>query len=1458
MSNQAISHYNIEQGTLLIDIATRNVICLEPDNSIGEAARIMSEKRISSIVVTDSDGHPLGIITEHNMLHAMQSRCPTETELQEVMSSPVITVPLSITCLDAYQICIRDGIRHLVIVSEDKLLFGVVSETDFRQHINLSVLAGRRQVASVMSRSVFTQSPETSLRVALDLMESHKDTCVVAVEAGCPVGIVTERDIVRLYSGNPDRINIPIREVMTSPVLSISLESSINEAAEKMLGAKVRHLVVVDLHGKMAGLLSEHDLTQTMALRLIDDKQISDGAFLHTLVNTIPDMIWLKDVNGVYIACNPRFERFFGAKEKDIIGKTDYDFVDKGLADFFRENDCKAMEKNGPSINEERIFYSDDGHSELLETLKTPMRDRQAKLIGVLGIARDITERKRMEDKLTESESLFRAIFEQAPNAVELIDPDTFRFVEVNPAACQMLGYTNEEYLQLRLIDTQVNFDEYALIKSIQQLEALGGTTFENRHRCKNGDILDVAVNARILDLPGRRLLVGVWRDITEQKRAEIALRESEEKLRNLYELSPLGIALTDMNGRYLEFNESFRRICDYTDEELKALDYWALTPRKYEVDEALQLESLASTGHYGPYEKEYIRKDGNLVSLRLNGVLVTARDGRKCIWSIVEDITKSKSVEEALRENETKYRLLFETAGDGIFLQDVNGFIDCNEKGASMYGLSRAEVLGRSPADLAPEKQPNGRLSAEIADEKIIAVLNGEPQQFDWRTLRSDGVLFDVEITLNRIELGGSVYLQAVVRDITERKLAEENLRITASVFDNSQEAIMINDANNNIIDVNQAFTRITGYSREEVLGRNPKLLSSGRQDKAFYVVMWQSLTRDKIWRGEVWNRRKSGEVYAQQLSISAICDNDGDTVLRYVAVFSDISHIKKHEKQLEHIAYYDPLTRLPNRVLLADRLHQAMTQSQRSGQQLAVVFLDLDGFKNINDNYGHEVGDQLLIAVADRMKQALREGDTIARMGGDEFVAVLLDLEDAEASVPMLTRLLAATAQAVHIGDRLLQVSASLGVTFYPQAEDMDADQLLRQADQAMYQAKLTGKNRYHVFDAALNSNIRSHNKSLNRIRLALTEREFILYYQPKVNMRTGTVIGAEALIRWQHPTKGLLLPSVFLPVIEDHPLAIDIGEWVIDTALAQIELWHAAGLNIPVSVNVGARQLQQPDFVERLRTLLAAHPNIRSGDLEMEILETSALNNIADVSYVIETCRKMGINFALDDFGTGYSSLTYLRRLPVTTLKIDQSFVHDMLDNPDDLAIIEGVISLARTFHRKVIAEGVETVEHGTMLLQLGCELAQGYGIGQPMPASHLHSWLTTWRPDPAWIDQPSMSRDNLPLLFASVEQSSWIAGIEGFLKGERDAPLALDPDHSRFSMWMNMDSLATRSAQPAFETIDSLHRQIQTLSAELCELQILGRNSEALVRLDELHDLRDKLLIHLKVPKQEIHP
>ncbi len=459
-----------------------------------------------------------------------------------------------------------------------------------------------------------------------------------------------------------------------------------------------------------------------------------------------------------------------------------------------------------------------------------------------------------------------------------------------------------------------------------------------------------------------------------------------------------------------------------------------------------------------------------------------------------------------------------------------------------------------------------------------------------------------------------------------------------------------------------------------------------------------------------------------------------DGEPAIR--VALRDVTAVKEHQRKIEHMAHFDALTSLPNRALLADRLRQGMAQAQRRGELLAVAYLDLDGFKTINDKHGHEAGDQLLIGVASGMKQTLREGDTLARIGGDEFVAILADFLDTADCVPMLNRLLAAAAQPVQVGDLSLQVSASLGVTFYPQPDDVDADQMLRQADQAMYQAKLAGKNRYHAFDAEQDRSVRGHHESLERIRQALSDNEFVLFYQPKVNMRTGEVIGAEALIRWQHPVRELLLPAFFLPVIEDHQLSVEIGAWVIDTALTQMEIWQTNGLDIPVSVNVSARQLQQSNFVDQLQVVLLAHPTIQSGRLELELLETSALEDVAGVSELINACRKLGVRFALDDFGTGYSSLTYLKRLPVALLKIDQSFVRNMLDDPDDLAILEGVIGLANAFKREVIAEGVETIAHGTLLLEMGCDFAQGYGIARPMPAHAFPSWAAEWQPDAAW--------------------------------------------------------------------------------------------------------------------------
>ncbi|HLA35162.1 MAG TPA: EAL domain-containing protein, partial [Rhodocyclaceae bacterium] len=690
------------------------------------------------------------------------------------------------------------------------------------------------------------------------------------------------------------------------------------------------------------------------------------------------------------------------------------------------------------------------------------------------------------------------------------------------------------------------------------------------------------------------------------------------------------------------------------------------------------------------------------------------------------------------------------------------------------------------------------------------------------------------------------------VIQDITERKRAEEQLQLAASVFTHTREGIVITSAQGDIVDVNDAFATITGYSRSEVLGRNPRLLKSGIHPPELYAAMWQTLVDTGYWQGEFWNRRKNGELYPEMLTISAVRDASGKTQ-SYVALFSDISAIKQHQQQLEYIAHYDALTRLPNRVLLAEQLQQAMAQSRRHERFIAVVYLDLDGFKPVNDRYGHTVGDNLLVALAQRMKATLREGDVLARLGGDEFVAVLVDLLAPEDYEPVLSRLLLAASDPVKVGDAMLQVSASIGVTFYPH-DGVDADQLLRHADQAMYQAKQAGKNRYHLFDIAHDAAIKAHRETLERIRRALDLREFVLYYQPKVNMKTGAVFGVEALIRWLHPERGLLAPAAFLPLIENHAISVELGEWVIDAALQQMTAWRAMGLDIQVSVNIGARQLQQPDFVQRLSQLLANRPGADPARLELEILETSALEDVAKVSELMYACRALGVGFALDDFGTGYSSLTYLKHLPAEMLKIDQTFVRDMLDDANDLAIVEAVVGLARAFRRNAIAEGVETVAHGELLLWLGCDLAQGYGIARPMPASEFPHWAATWRPDAAWTAwrDRRATRDEMAPIFIEVELRHWFNAFEVFLADEHRPPPPLAAHESRFARWR----LSVDGERSHLASAGVLHDRAYALGRQLVDLHRQGRRTEAQARLNELRELRDACIHALRESTHDI--
>lgn len=551
-------------------------------------------------------------------------------------------------------------------------------------------------------------------------------------------------------------------------------------------------------------------------------------------------------------------------------------------------------------------------------------------------------------------------------------------------------------------------------------------------------------------------------------------------------------------------------------------------------------------------------------------------------------------------------------------------------------------------------------------------------------------------------------------------------------------------------------------------------------------------------------------------------------------------ILRLRRDDEALLHVAHFDALTHLPNRVLLADRLEQAMYRAGRNERQIALAYIDLDGFKEVNDRHGHAVGDRLLVEVARRMKDCLREGDTVARVGGDEFVVVLSDVRTPAICMSLVRRLIAAIDRPAEVGGLDLHVTSSVGVTFYPQREPVEAEQLLRQADQAMYQAKLAGRNRFQVFDLEEHQLLRGQHEQLKRIALALKREEFVLHYQPKVNMRSGEVIGVEALLRWQHPGEGLLPPARFLPMIEQHRLDIDVGAWVVEAALKQAGRWQAEGASLPVSVNVSAHFLQHPAFVPTLEAALARHPDVPRGRLELEVLESSALSDVSRASSVIEACSALGVRVALDDFGTGYSSLAYLKRLPANVLKIDQGFVRDMLHDPDDLSILEGVLGLARAFRREVIAEGVETLEHGLLLLHLGCEVAQGYGIARPMPGGEIMRWREQWRPDTVWTEARALDAGGLALLRAGVEQRAWLMRLQQWFEHQQGGVPETVPSACRCCDWIRQ-----WPAEAAAAGMAELHLRMHEVAGRLVAHVLAGEVEAAAGCLGDLQAMESRL-------------
>jgi len=690
------------------------------------------------------------------------------------------------------------------------------------------------------------------------------------------------------------------------------------------------------------------------------------------------------------------------------------------------------------------------------------------------------------------------------------------------------------------------------------------------------------------------------------------------------------------------------------------------------------------------------------------------------------EELQQACATLEASRD---RYVNLYEFAPIGYFTLTTEGLIaEINLKAASMLGIERNSFTQWRFVQFVADQDKDHWYSLF---QRMKRDVGKREQCLDLILIRKDGSTFNAHLECQRTDnIGESQILHIILADITQFKQAEAELRITATVFE-SEEGMFITDANWLILKVNQAFTAITGYTAGEVIGQTPRLLKSGRHDAAFYAGIWGRISSTGAWHGEIWDQRKNGEVYPQWLTITAV-QGGGNVALYYVATMIDITHQKAASERIEQLAFYDPLTNLPNRRLLLDRLKQALASTTRSDRKGALLFIDLDNFKTLNDTLGHDIGDLLLLQVAQRLVTCVREGDTVARLGGDEFVVMLEDLSENPEEAANQTKIAAEKMLATLNKPYLLAVhdyrcTSSIGIILFG-GQSVTVNDLLKRVDIAMYQAKHDGRNTLCFFDQEMQARINAHARLERDLRRALTESQFKLYYQKQVT-HDGKVIGAEVLIHWQHPERGLILPTEFIPLSEETGLILPIGQWVLEAVCTQLKKWECNPLtqHLQLAVNVSARQFYQADFVEQVLAVLTKSA-IDPSKLMLELTKNLVLDDINDTILKMNALREVGVKFSMDDFGTGYSSLTYLAELPLTQLKIDQSFVHNIGIKLSDAIVVQTIIGIANNLGVSVIAEGVETEEQRLFLEQHDCPFFQGYLFGKPVPLEEFERLIS----------------------------------------------------------------------------------------------------------------------------------
>jgi diguanylate cyclase (GGDEF)-like protein/PAS domain S-box-containing protein len=946
-------------------------------------------------------------------------------------------------------------------------------------------------------------------------------------------------------------------------------------------------------------------------------------------------------------------------------------------------------------------------------------------------------EQKRNDANLRASERRYRQMFENNRAVQLLLDPTTGVIVDANTAACDFYGYTREELRALRVWDINV-LGEAGVREEMAKAQEQQRSYFIFRHILANGDLRDVEVHSGPVNVGDRLLLYSIIHDITERKRAERALVESEERYRNIFDYASVGIYQTTPEGDFIAVNDTMAHMLGYDSVD----DLLVRNMRRDVYYDPEFRDDLIRRFGFGSIEKPishevlWKRKDGSLLWVTLNAHTVRSSHGVTYFEGFVYDITERRIAEERLASANAQRKAVLDAATQvSIIATDPDGTITVFNSGAErMLGYAADEMIGkRSLLDLHVAWQLEQQalsLTSEFRHDiggfdalSLRAAIHGHEER-EWTYIAKGGHEVSVLVSVTSIRSEGTItgFLH-VGTDITERKSSEETLRTQSAAITASMDGIGILNDRLDFTYSNDALAKLFGHNDPgSIVGTNICDLYEPPEQVRFVTTILPIVQQRGRWRGEATGLRSDGTTFPQEISLSSI---DGGGL---VAVVRDITERTYAEEQIKHLAYHDALTGLPNRLLFKDRVTVALSHAQRNNSRLAVLFLDLDRFKVINDSLGHNIGDRLLQEVASRVEACLRDSDTVARLGGDEFTILLPNLIHSDDAAPVAQKILDSIRAPFHIEERELFTSTSIGISLYPE-DAADAETLIKNADTAMYQAKEQGRDNYQLFNAHVNARALQRIALEHGLRRALVNEEFDVFFQPIVDLRTGVVTGMEALLRWNHPELGSIPPSTFIPLAESTGIMMPIGAWALRQACLRATEWQAAGFrNLSLAVNLSVTQLQSVDLVQRVRDALE-ETGLPPEQLELEITESSAMQSPEISLRVLRELKKLGIRISLDDFGTGHSSLAYLKRLPIDTLKIDQSFVRDIDADPNSAAIVTAIIAMAHSLRLKVIAEGVEHEEQAMFLRRYGCDLMQGFLFTKPVPAHEFGSLLAS---------------------------------------------------------------------------------------------------------------------------------